>query len=187
MGVRHQATTGSLWLPWRRFFNDVVAAPVWLCSLWNEGPLKKNPLPSPYCPATHPSPKTHTTHTLSLPRNLLYFNKATGTNNSTMGAERARLGLGDPDMLHCARDYSGGAGDASTVSAPRKHSKCQDWEGALQFYCKLTLLSTINDILAYKWSYCIWLITVDNNFDTFYTLKTIKPIYLKATAYRLLL
>ncbi len=46
-----------LWLPWRRFFNDVVAAPMRLSSLWMESGTSPE-----YPPKTH----THTHSLLSL-------------------------------------------------------------------------------------------------------------------------
>lgn len=85
-------------LPWRRFFNDVVAAPMRLSSLRMEGPFKKVWAPPPNTLLNSP-PKTHTHSLVTQPRNLLSFQRVTGTNNPTMPAERAGVDIHTGSLL----------------------------------------------------------------------------------------
>lgn len=84
-------------LPWQRFFNDVVAAPMCLSSLWMEGPFKKSGH-LPRVPSSTPHPK-HTHSLVTQPRNLLSFQRVTGTNNPTMPAERTGVDIHTGSLL----------------------------------------------------------------------------------------
>lgn len=98
-------------LPWRRFLNDVVTAPMRLSSLWMEGPFKK----VWHLPRV-PTQNTHTHTLVTQPRNLLSFQRVTGTNNPTMAAERAGVDIHTGSIV--LETERGGSGEAVLLTNP---------------------------------------------------------------------
>lgn len=85
-----------------------------LSSLWMEGPFKKSGTSPEYPPKTHTLAHAHTL--VTRPRNLLSFQRVTGTNNPTMAAERAGVDIHTGSIVF--ETERGGSGEAVLLTNP---------------------------------------------------------------------